>query len=913
MEKETINAKLKNIITLFETKLNKKGNSLRYYYSKIKNRNNEKESYIMDILILFPLKNNQIDIKNMNYLIFYSKFLDISKRILENEYIEPEPKIIINSEDLKNVGKDKELILEYLKLSLLYEEESLKIFFNFLNNNFNLLNFRFPSLNKKEDLTDINKLRKVYKEMKSDETNENILKDFHIKIIIEDEEINDVKKLKEQKNLKKEVKEIIEEKPKEKEKLSKEKPEELKIKKEEQKIKEEQDINIIKKIKETNQKINLVTNNNKQIDEPKNIANNKNNIEISSNLNNRKINVYNKSKITNNLNNKTNNKMQKDMTDIKNKNNKTNNSKKENNELQKLKPGYKVKFNEIKNRLEIKSNISFQKMKTKSFISRTNKMNKKLVDIDENKGKTELKKRSNKNDNNSELSQSIIELKKNLFFKRVGEYLEEQKIKYLKIHNNNEVLNNNNFLNSSFDLNFRGSKSSKYILLKIAAEKIKNFFNNSNGIYNNNFGFTILNDIAYFYLKDMNKHDNLVLFDGEKIKQSNYEFVGKTIDITSPVSYSGSNKSYSNEDKDIEYSYFTGFELENNWNLFIDLVFNLEHLPSIFFSISIKEKENIKDKKLKYEQIKTKQNKNNKLEKENPIENITETKQDEPKFKSTILFKEYIKDLFKVYIETDCARLNNKERDLEYFSFGKPLIEYQPLEVIKKEGKWEIIDLNDKTLKIHKNSIILSEVKLSAPENKTYIGLEDAIEKISIQNYLYFVIYKFCKKTSFYKELFVNEYLKENKDFSSYKFQLFLVYNTIPYYNINQSVRKCLENLIKDGLVENAFIFQVLYLVPTISRFNSQTLGDIIEDNEKNIQKLNNEIASLKQNNSKEIEVLKKKIEILENQNKKTKNIEENKEEDKKEEKEKKDENKDKAKKEEKEKKEEVQEKNNNL
>ena len=288
MEKESINAKFKNIISLFEEKLNKKGNSLRYYYGKIKNRNNEKESYIMDILILFPLINNQIDIKNMNYLIFYSKFLDISKRILENEYIEPEPKIIINSEDLKNVGKDKELILEYLKLSLLYEEESLKIFFNFLNSNFNLLNFRFPSLNKKEDLTDINKLRKVYKEMKSDETNENILKDFHIKIIIEDEERNDVKKLKEQKNLKKEVKEIIEEKPKEKEKASKEtfkekskekeikrakekleknkeKPEELKMKKEEQKIKEEQDINIIKKIKETNQKINLVANNKLQI------------------------------------------------------------------------------------------------------------------------------------------------------------------------------------------------------------------------------------------------------------------------------------------------------------------------------------------------------------------------------------------------------------------------------------------------------------------------------------------------------------------------------------------------------------------------------------------------------------------------------------------------------------------------
>jgi len=162
MNDELVNTKYQHLLTLLGEKANKKGKSLQFYYKYAKNHKNEKQVYILDILLSFPFENNRINIKNKNYLIFFSKFLDISKRILEDDYKEDEPIIIINSEDLKKLGKDKELILQYIKLSSLYEEESLKLFFYFLYQNITLLNLSFFQFTKKNDLIDNNKLKIVY-------------------------------------------------------------------------------------------------------------------------------------------------------------------------------------------------------------------------------------------------------------------------------------------------------------------------------------------------------------------------------------------------------------------------------------------------------------------------------------------------------------------------------------------------------------------------------------------------------------------------------------------------------------------------------------------------------------------------------------------------------------------------------
>ena len=186
-------------------------------------------------------------------------------------------------------------------------------------------------------------------------------------------------------------------------------------------------------------------------------------------------------------------------------------------------------------------------------------------------------------------------------------------------------------------------------------------------------------------------------------------------------------------------------------------------------------------------------------------------------------------------------------------------------------------EISDKELNIYSNSIVLAEAKLSAPDNHTHIKVDECIEKNKIQNYLYFVIYKLIRKIAYYKELFINEYLTEKNNFSSYKFQLFLVYNTQPYSNINEYVKKCLENLIKDKLIENEFIFQVLYLVPSMSRYNSKILGDIIKENEKEIQ----ELKEKEKNNSNKIKNLEKMISDLQAQMNNKKEGEEEKNENK--------------------------------
>ena len=265
-----------------------------------------------------------------------------------------------------------------------------------------------------------------------------------------------------------------------------------------------------------------------------------------------------------------------------------------------------------------------------------------------------------------------------------------------------------------------------------------------------------------------------------------------------------------------------------------------------------------------------------KFDQKSIVKNKTELKPNATTKSKEIKFQEYINNLFKVYIETDCVRFNDKGEDLKYFNLIKPFIEYEHFKIEKNDKKWMIEEIKDKTLKIYKNSIILVETETNAPDNEIYIKLD---EKNKIQNYLYFVIYKLIKKISYYKELFINEYLKENEDFSLYKFQLFLVYNTQPYFNINDYIKNCLENLIKDELIENEFIFQVLYLIPTMSRYTSKLLTDIIRDNEKEIQllkendvKKDNEINILKENdtnNSNKIKILEKKILDLENQIKK--------------------------------------------
>ena len=118
------------------------------------------------------------------FKIFYSKFLDISHKIIaDGEAIKPE--IIITEDDLEKQGKNKDIVLLYIKISLLFQGESLQILFNFLNQNYTSLNTRFFIFRNKSDFTNINILQQVYNNIKFNKTN-NKKDNFEIKIILED-------------------------------------------------------------------------------------------------------------------------------------------------------------------------------------------------------------------------------------------------------------------------------------------------------------------------------------------------------------------------------------------------------------------------------------------------------------------------------------------------------------------------------------------------------------------------------------------------------------------------------------------------------------------------------------------------------------------------------------------------------
>ena len=405
------------------------------------------------------------------------------------------------------------------------------------------------------------------------------------------------------------------------------------------------------------------------------------------------------------------------------------------------------------------------------------------------------------------------------------------------------------------------------------------------------------------------------MFDSEIIKKGNYE-TELPNDPISYASYSGSNISNPQKDKNMDYYFFTGMNFEKNWVMFFDINFKLVHLPCKFFSVKIIENENNNNKefiKSKYSKIEpsnknefykntyrrqynpiyhnyfNKDNnklnkkisfnqkyptyKNNKFDQINPNTNLTAQGKDATSHftsqqnlgnnQEEIKFGEYIKNLFKVYIETDCARINFEKENKYYDLSLKPFFEYLPIEIKKNNnGDWiiEEKDENEKRIKIFGKSIILAETKISAPENKTHIKLDEMINKKNIQNYLYFVIYKLAKKVTYYRELFINEYLKEGEDINSYKFQLLLVYDHKPFTNLNDHIRECLKNLINDKLIENEFIIQAIYVIPTISTYNSNYLENIIDNNEKTIKELQNNVKNLEtiiETNEKEIIKLK--------------------------------------------------------
>ena len=567
MKDKELSDKYKDLLELYRKQSNTKLKKLNSLYQKALKNKKEIPKYIFKILLSFNITNNEIIIENQAYKIFFSKFLDISKKIIaDDKQISPE--IIIKNDDLEQLGEFNQIIKLYIKISSLFKGESLQIFFNFLNHKYFALNDKFCFKNK-SDLTNLMLLDKIYKISKNEKlnngNNNKNIDEFEIKIILEDEKKKEDNKSKEIEN--NQIKDIYKEKtdPK-KEELKKISIEE-EIKKKETEIKN--NINMNQKGKNDNKIINIPLEKNNKINEPKSIIN-KIKEEFISNQSNKNIKVNNQ------------------------------NNKKEVKEL--AKNNIKETIHEFDLR-----NKSNKGKRAKSFKYGSNNKNKELNLNQHTKYRTESNKKNKetnliKENNKNDLIERVNNLKKDLVMaKKVGVYLKEQKEKYLLIYKNNEILNNENFSNSLFDLNFHKSKNSKFLIFKKAAKNLKEYFNKPEENYNKNFGFVVLNNIAYFYLNDTEEQENIVLFDSEKIKKADYGINEKKDDKFSYVSYSSSNKSNSIEDKEVEYQLYNGIQFKKNFVDFFDITFKLQHLPSIFFSIVIKENKQIDTKKKEYE------------------------------------------------------------------------------------------------------------------------------------------------------------------------------------------------------------------------------------------------------------------------------------------------------------------------
>ena len=449
-------------------------------------------------------------------------------------------------------------------------------------------------------------------------------------------------------------------------------------------------------------------------------------------------------------------------------------------------------------------------------------------------------------------NKNINFLRINLLPQKVNEYIDSQKMKYFNIFNNNflmkYVIDNLPIQNLPFKFK---SNEIKYWNLKKALKEITDLFSNNDNIMKPEYGYFISDKQILFYATDDSKQENEILFNSKYLKQINYDYATEK-----ESSYKTYTVNSENGNDKIDYFLIKGIDFEKNWTFFFDSYFNLQKLPNIFFPIST-----IFDSK--YQKKNKKKNKA-----EDKSKSIDESNKKEDK----ITFEKYVDSIFNSFIETDLARINKNNIDIQPEFIFKPFINEPPIHVYRdKKGKF-ICEVNKSNeLKIHASSIILGEVKNSVPEKVLNIKKDEEIDVKNIQRSLYFVLYKLIKKIDYYLNFVKYEILDNSEKIKNYKFQLFLVYNNKPISKMNTFIKSCLENLISNGYINNEFIFQIIYSSPSVSSLNINNLS-------KEIKAINSKIFILEDNIGKkdkqiqnlqsEMDILKKKIKSLESERK---------------------------------------------
>lgn len=421
--------------------------------------------------------------------------------------------------------------------------------------------------------------------------------------------------------------------------------------------------------------------------------------------------------------------------------------------------------------------------------------------------KTSESKNDNSNDNkpkNDIISDNIINsLKKNLFRLTVGSYFTSQKLKYKQINENlSDFYTKLSFADILKFIYY--PDISKFIHINDAFYKINVMLSNIKNYIEPGYGFIFMDNKISFYATSDDKQKNEIIFNSKFLKQMDYDYAAQK---------ESSYKTYSqvNDNDKIDYFLVKGLDFEKNIEFFFDSYFSLENLPNIFFPV-------------RYPYI---------------FSNFETC--------DKLTFKQYIDETPIPFIETDIARINRSNIDICPNFVYKPFIEECPIIVYQNEkNEWisEITKINQ--FKVNANSIVLIEIKNSIPEKITDIPDDTIINKKEVQRALYFVIYKLIKKIDFYLPYVKYELLDINENINNFQFQLFLIYNNKPIYNMNTYIDECLKNLIKAGKIKHKFIFQIIYLAPSISSLNiHKQCGELKEQKEK-IKKLEDTISELR-------------------------------------------------------------------
>ena len=111
--------------------------------------------------------------------------------------------------------------------------------------------------------------------------------------------------------------------------------------------------------------------------------------------------------------------------------------------------------------------------------------------------------------------------------------------------------------------------------------------------------------------------------------------------------------------------------------------------------------------------------------------------------------------------------------------------------------------------------------------------------------------------------------LENNEEIKDYKFLLCLIYDNVPVKDIDEIARKDLEELMREGYIQEEFKLKIIYLIPNLGSYN---LNNIQNDNKEikiNMDKIIEDLKKDMENQKRDMKKQKKEMEEYKQQQEK--------------------------------------------